>query len=138
MTRLAIQSWPSSLEEFWTWHEEAACRQVDSSLFYSPEGERGPTRLRRERAAKQVCAGCEVRELCAAYALANREPYGTWGGMSERDRREAWQHTDDRQALLSYRTALAAWEARTEAVRGLAAARAHAALVTDLRRARRR
>lgn len=141
MLESAIQSWPSTLEEFWTWHVEAACRQVDSSLFYSPEGERGPTRLRRERAAKQVCARCDVRELCAAYALANREPYGTWGGMSERDRRAAWQRTDFRDALRSYRTALAAWEARTQALRGRTAARAQAALLAQLRhaaRARRR
>ena len=50
-------------------------------------------------------------ELCAAYALANREPYGTWGGLSEHDRRELVRRVDPRLALVRYRTALAAWEA---------------------------
>jgi WhiB family redox-sensing transcriptional regulator len=102
--------WPARIEEFWSWHADAACREADSSLFYSPDGERGPTKERRERAAKAVCAGCGVRQLCAAYALANREPYGTWGGMSENDRRELWRKVKPREALRAYREALAAWE----------------------------
>lgn len=39
------------------------------------------------RKAKEVCRGCVVREACLEYALANREDYGIWGGMSERERR---------------------------------------------------
>jgi len=51
-----------------------------------------------------------VRELCAAYAVATREPYGTWGGLSENDRRELIRRVDPRLAQVHYRTALAAWE----------------------------
>jgi WhiB family redox-sensing transcriptional regulator len=29
-----------------------------------------------------------VLEACASHALAVREPYGVWGGMSEDDREE--------------------------------------------------
>jgi WhiB family transcriptional regulator, redox-sensing transcriptional regulator len=108
------QTWPASLEEFWSWHMEAACREVDTGLFYSPEGERGPRKERREAAAKQICGACKVVELCAAYALATREPYGTWGGLSENDRRELTRRVDPRLAQLRYRAALAAWE-RTSA-----------------------
>jgi len=75
-----MQSWPATLMEFWSWHVEAACGAVDISLFYSPEGERGPRKARRERAAKEICARCKVAEVCAAFAVATREPYGTWGG----------------------------------------------------------
>jgi WhiB family redox-sensing transcriptional regulator len=102
--------WPATLEEFWSWHMSAACRQVDTTLFYSPEGERGPRKERREAAAKQVCGSCQVVEVCAAYAVASREPYGTWGGLSETDRRELVRRIDPRLAQLRYRTALSAWE----------------------------
>lgn len=107
---IPVQAWPATLEEFWSWHMQASCRQVDTDLFYSPEGERGPRKERREAAAKQVCGSCRVVELCAAYAIATREPYGTWGGLSEHDRRELLRHMDPRLAQLRYRTALAAWE----------------------------
>jgi WhiB family redox-sensing transcriptional regulator len=104
------QAWPATLEEFWSWHMQAACRQVDTTLFYSPEGERGPRKERREAAAKQICGVCKVKELCAAYAIATREPYGTWGGLSENDRRELLRDMDPRMAHLRYRAALAAYD----------------------------
>jgi WhiB family transcriptional regulator, redox-sensing transcriptional regulator len=110
VSEVPVQAWPSTLEEFWDWHMEAACRRVDTTLFYSPEGERGPRKERREAAAKQVCGSCRVRELCAAYAIATREPYGTWGGLSEHDRRELIRRGDPGIDQLRYRRALAAWE----------------------------
>jgi WhiB family redox-sensing transcriptional regulator len=63
---------------------------VDTSNFYHPENERGPSRARRERLAKAICARCDVRENCLRWALAAREPYGVWGGLS----------TEEREALL--------------------------------------
>ena len=48
------RSWAATLQGFWSWQMEAACRSVDTTLFYSPEGERGPRKTRRELAAKQV------------------------------------------------------------------------------------
>jgi WhiB family transcriptional regulator, redox-sensing transcriptional regulator len=110
VTDAFVEAWPTTLGEFWSWQMAAACRQVDTELFFSPEGERGPRKERREAAAKQVCGMCEVVELCAAYAIATREPYGTWGGLSEHDRREVVRRVDPRQAQLRYRTALASWE----------------------------
>jgi WhiB family redox-sensing transcriptional regulator len=111
VTELGIAAgWPATLEDFWTWHEQAACHDMDSGLFYSPEGERGPRKARRERAAKAVCATCPVQELCGAYAIATREPYGTWGGVSEGERRELLPLIDPGQALRDYRAALRAWE----------------------------
>jgi hypothetical protein len=62
--------------------------------------------------AKEVCAGCRVAEVCAAYAVATREPYGTWGGLTEDDRRKLWRRTDPRAAQLGYRQALAEWARR--------------------------
>ena len=105
-------SWPASRNEFWSWQVRGACRAVGPSLFYSPEGERGPRKRRRESSAKAICATCEVAEVCAAYALAWREPYGTWGGLSEADREARYPGLDPAQAGADYRSALAAWQRR--------------------------
>ncbi len=70
------------------WQLLAACRGVDSSLFFHPEGERGAARSARENSAKEVCMRCPVRAECAAHALAVREPYGVWGGLTEDEREE--------------------------------------------------
>ena len=71
------------LDATWEWQEVGACRGADQDLFFHPQNERGLARLRRDRAAKAVCARCEVRVECADYAIRAREPYGVWGGMSE-------------------------------------------------------
>ena len=55
-------------------------------MFFHPEGERGPARRNRDQAAKAVCRTCPVLTQCRAHALAVREPYGVWGGLSEEDR----------------------------------------------------
>lgn len=62
------------------WMDRALCAQVDGDLFFPEKG--GST-----KAAKTVCGLCEVREECLAYALANDERWGVWGGYSERERR---------------------------------------------------
>ncbi|WP_042414880.1 WhiB family transcriptional regulator [Streptacidiphilus anmyonensis] len=72
----------------WEWQQRASCRGMDSSVFFSPTGERGDARRARERLARAVCAGCEVRETCAATALRAGERFGLWGGLSEREREE--------------------------------------------------
>ncbi|WP_433453965.1 WhiB family transcriptional regulator [Streptomyces sp. CA-142005] len=44
--------WTKPLSEAWKWQADAACRGMDSSVFFSPTGERGPARRRREEAAR--------------------------------------------------------------------------------------
>ncbi|MDV6283098.1 WhiB family transcriptional regulator [Rhodococcus jostii] len=68
------------------WQHRASCRGTDTNLFFSPDGERGHDRARRERAAKQICQDCPVLERCRAHALTATETYGIWGGMSETER----------------------------------------------------
>jgi WhiB family redox-sensing transcriptional regulator len=70
----------------WQWQDHGACREVEDSLFFHPPNERGLARIRRDRAAKAVCARCQVRIECADYAIRSREPYGVWGGLTEEDR----------------------------------------------------
>ena len=79
---------PGPNADLWDWQLSAACRGVDSSLFFHPEGERGAARSSREQSAKEVCTRCPVRAECASHALAVREPYGVWGGLTEDEREE--------------------------------------------------
>lgn len=79
---------PGPQADRWDWQLQGSCRGADPSLFFHPEGERGPRRAARERAAKAICAGCPVSPECATAALAAHEPYGVWGGMSESEREE--------------------------------------------------
>jgi WhiB family transcriptional regulator, redox-sensing transcriptional regulator len=68
------------------WQGNAACRGIDTSAFYHPENERGPSRMRRELRAKAVCSACPVIDNCLHWALRVREPYGIWGGLSAEER----------------------------------------------------
>ncbi len=77
---------PGPIAEIWDWQLRGACRGLDSGQFFHPDGERGPSRVRREAKAKNLCAECPVREECAAHALTVREPYGVWGGFTEAER----------------------------------------------------
>ena len=78
---------PQPVAEAWDWQQHAACRGRPG-LFFSPDGERGPFRLRRIGRAKQVCGSCPVQVQCRRYALSAAEPYGVWGGLSESERTE--------------------------------------------------
>ena len=62
------------------WQERALCAQTDPEAFFPEKG--GST-----REAKRICLGCEVKDRCLDYALANDERFGIWGGLSERERR---------------------------------------------------
>lgn len=77
---------PGPNADIWDWQLHGACRGEDPGIFFHPEGERGPARAARESAAKAICGRCPVLNECAAHALAVREPYGVWGGLSEDDR----------------------------------------------------
>jgi WhiB family transcriptional regulator, redox-sensing transcriptional regulator len=71
-----------------TCRRDAACRNLGSSLFFAPDGERAAARRHREAAAKAICGSCPVRTPCTLYALATRQQYGVWGGLTEDDRRQ--------------------------------------------------
>lgn len=85
---------PGPMEHAWQWQVQGACRDMDSAVFYHPDGERNPSRARRVAAAKSVCARCPVIAACREFALRTREPFGVWGGLAE----------GERQALLQLRS----------------------------------
>ena len=57
----------------------ALCPQTDPEVFF-PEAGGSP------KAAKKVCAACEVRPECLALALSLGPVMGVWGGLTERER----------------------------------------------------
>ena len=65
---------PSGLPVLGSWILQAACRDADPDLWFSPD----PADVAR---AQAICAGCPVRAQCSAAADANAELYGVWGGM---------------------------------------------------------
>ena len=68
------------------WQESAACRELDSDLFFEPDNEWRELRLRREQAAKKVCAACPVRAECLRFAESGPEVFGVWGGTTQQER----------------------------------------------------
>lgn len=66
------------------WRDQGICAQTDPDEFHPDKGDSSAT-------AKRVCngtakrAGCPVREMCLAWALANNE-HGVWGGTSHHER----------------------------------------------------
>jgi len=83
-----VRKLPLPTSEFWEWQLRAACRNLDSALFFHPERERGAARSERERRAKTICRVCPVIAQCLRHALRSDEPYGVWGGLSAAERRE--------------------------------------------------
>jgi WhiB family redox-sensing transcriptional regulator len=65
-----------------------SCMQTDPDLFYSDKNE---TDTNRTKAAKKMCQKCPVVNECAIYAIAAREMWGVWGGMSPNDRKTIWR-----------------------------------------------
>ena len=86
------------------WQSRALCAQVDPDLWFPEVGDRSD-------AIKRVCQRCPVQAECLAFALAQPETHGIWGGLSYAERR-----------------ALDA----PPVVRQLDAARAHARVITAL------
>ena len=72
--------WPLSEEAEQAWRSEASCAGVDPDLFY-------PGRGGDAEPAKAVCRRCPVRSQCLATALLRGEKFGTWGGLTELERR---------------------------------------------------
>lgn len=62
------------------WSQQAACRGLDPEIFYPVSDEDAGE-------AKEICEACPVRQPCLESALVEREKYGVWGGLTERERR---------------------------------------------------
>jgi WhiB family transcriptional regulator, redox-sensing transcriptional regulator len=83
-----VRRLPGPIVELWDWQLQAACRGMGGEVFFHPDAERGPSKMRRDAAAKAICHSCPVMDSCARHALAVREPYGVWGGLTVEERDE--------------------------------------------------
>ncbi|OZC68348.1 hypothetical protein CH251_20795 [Rhodococcus sp. 06-462-5] len=77
---------PPPIAGVWEWQLRAQCRTMPISMFFPDRGLRGPTLRRIEAEAKAICRQCPVLESCLAHAEQCDEPYGIWGGLTERER----------------------------------------------------
>ncbi len=66
------------------WRSLAACRSADPELFFPvSSSDRSMTQVAE---AKAICAGCQVRRECLAFAFRTNQAHGVWGGLSEQER----------------------------------------------------
>lgn len=88
------RSWPPRLEvpaSSWVQWEAltAALARLGAPPLCSDDPERWWSRDPEDVAdAVAVCGLCPLREPCLAYAVAADEREGTWGGVSEAERRQ--------------------------------------------------
>lgn len=68
-------------------HGAPICQEIDGELWFPESG--GESHAQRQ--AKKYCQECPVRAECLAFALANREEYGIWGGLTVRERQKIWR-----------------------------------------------
>lgn len=80
---------PSTTAEYWEWQLRGACRDegIDPELFFHPWDEPLAQRRIRANVAISICKVCPVVSECLDWSMKVQEPYGTWGGVSEDDRR---------------------------------------------------
>lgn len=100
----SVSRLPNPVAAEWDWQLLAACRGVDTTVFFSPEAERGVRRLARERVAKAVCGTCPVIAACREHAIRVAEPFGVWGGLTPDERRALTAHVS-RPSAARVRTA---------------------------------
>ena len=98
---------PGPSADAYEWQFQGACLEADPSLFFHPDGERGPARARRDAAAVAVCAGCPVLQACRNHGLSVREPYGVWGGLTEDDRERIYKGERSARKLAAASSGLA-------------------------------
>jgi WhiB family redox-sensing transcriptional regulator len=62
-------------------YDDAACRGANTDQFFVGVGESA-------QAAKRICEGCKVKDVCRDWAIKYKITFGIWGGTTQRDRRK--------------------------------------------------
>lgn len=61
------------------WAVRAACAAKEPDALF--------VRGAEQKSVRQLCLTCPVRLQCLTEALSSEEPFGVWGGLTERERR---------------------------------------------------
>lgn len=75
-----VVAWPH--EDGYAWRTRATCARLPRAAKVAFFG----SNVSDDQHAKAVCAMCPVIADCRAYALASRESWGVWGGMTAKER----------------------------------------------------
>src|SRR5687768_7998698 len=68
------------------WRDDASCRNLADQHF--DPWDSADNALQPTATAAQICGTCPVRLDCLIEAIANVEPYGTWGGLTWQQRKK--------------------------------------------------
>lgn len=69
------------------WRDSAACLNRDPEIFYPHGTDQGQEETVPIIQAKRICGNCPVRGDCLAEAIARRDAFGIWGGLTPAERR---------------------------------------------------
>jgi WhiB family redox-sensing transcriptional regulator len=72
-------------DEF-NWHEQAACKDLPTDMFYYNDDERGEDKLNKEIAALAVCKTCPVTKECLRDAIQRKDNHSIQGGTTPNQR----------------------------------------------------
>lgn len=67
------------------WRHRAACRGLADTYFDPWDSD--DTDTEPNATAMQFCSTCPVRRACLIEAITHGEPHGTWGGLTQKQRR---------------------------------------------------
>jgi WhiB family redox-sensing transcriptional regulator len=69
-----------------SWQEHAACRGVETDLFFLEEKQTGINQ-KKLADARDMCNRCSVAEKCLDFALDNYIDFGIWAGTTPLQRK---------------------------------------------------
>jgi WhiB family transcriptional regulator, redox-sensing transcriptional regulator len=78
------------------WHSRGLCVGDDPDVFFPSHGDPGTQ-------ARQICAGCAVRDDCLGYAI-DADEFGIWGGLDQDERRNLKRRQRRKKATVCSRT----------------------------------
>jgi hypothetical protein len=74
--------------------EPPACSEPAAALAFEMAGTQHCAAA-AIRVCKRTCAECPYLMACREWAIAEREPWGVWGGLTPRERSAEWRRSQN-------------------------------------------